>query len=218
MYSYGKWLNNTLNGMRNINRWEGKQKIGRYTDSEHTFDVLMICDALVRVEREIFGSEVSELTVYKKALLHDVSEVVLGDIKSGVKRKSNAMREALEDIEHTLYEEELEPLIPESWREEYKDCMLNPKDGKTTIEGRIIAAADSIDALFEAIQEVHLGNRTFEAKLEEVANSILDIDLASGRHFIYICLKDFGLPLKMYGARVSEFLKTYNIQDDIDNI
>lgn len=30
---FGKWLNTVLNGLKNIHRWEGKQKIGIYDDS-----------------------------------------------------------------------------------------------------------------------------------------------------------------------------------------
>ena len=30
---YGKWLSSTINGMRNIRRWEGKQKILIVNDS-----------------------------------------------------------------------------------------------------------------------------------------------------------------------------------------
>lgn len=30
---YGQWLNKVLNGLRNIHRWEGRQKIGHYDDS-----------------------------------------------------------------------------------------------------------------------------------------------------------------------------------------
>lgn len=30
---YGKWLNSTINGMRNIRRWEGRQKIIMVNDS-----------------------------------------------------------------------------------------------------------------------------------------------------------------------------------------
>lgn len=47
-------------------------------------------------------------------------------------------------------------MIPESWRDDYKSYILDPKQGKKTIEGKIIAVADNIDALNEVIQEVYL--------------------------------------------------------------
>lgn len=30
---YGQWLNKVINGLRNIHRWEGKQKIIKVNDS-----------------------------------------------------------------------------------------------------------------------------------------------------------------------------------------
>lgn len=133
------------------------------------------------MEKEIYNHEVNALEVLQRALMHDTSEILIGDIKSGVKKKTVAMKNALEEIEHQLYEEELEPMIPESWRKDYKSYILDPKQGKKTIEGKIIA------------------------------NDILNIDLDSGKHFIKYCLEDFELPIEMYGERVVNFIDTYEI-------
>ena len=197
--------------MRNIRRWEGKQKILMVNDSEHSFNVALISEALCRIEIEVYGQEIQVLEVIKRALMHDISEILVGDIKSGVKKKTAAMKNALEEIEHQLYEEELEPMIPESWRRDYKSYILDPKQGKKTIEGKIIAVADNIDALNEVIQEVKLGNNTFKPYLEIIANDILNIDLDAGKHFIKYCLADFELPIEMYGEKVVEFVSTYEI-------
>lgn len=59
--------------------------------------------------------------------------------------------------------------------------------------------------------EVKLGNNTFKPYLEIIANDILNIDLDAGKHFIKYCLADFELPIEMYGERVTEFIKTYDI-------
>lgn len=208
---FGKWLNTVLNGLKNIHRWEGKQKIGIYDDSSHSFNVALISEGLARIEKEKFNNEVDELLVLRKALFHDVNEVCTGDIISTVKKKTPAMKKALEEVEYKLYKESMEPIIPEEWRNDYENYLLNPKDGYNTIEGRIIGVADNIDALNEAIQEVKLGNKTFIPKLEEIANSILDIDLDSGKHFIKYSLQEFELPMDMYGERVLDFLNTYDI-------
>ena len=56
-----------------------------------------------------------------------------------------------------------------------------------------------------------MGNNTFKPYLEIIANDILNIDLDAGKHFIKYCLKDFELPIEMYGERVTEFIKTYDI-------
>lgn len=198
---FGQWLDKILNGCSNIYRWEGRQRLIKKNDSEHSFGVALIAEGLTRLEKEKFNNEVDELKVLRAALLHDCSEVCLGDIISTVKKKTPAMSKALEEVEYKLYKEKLEPLIPESWRPDYERFVLNPKEGKLTIEGKIVAVADNIDALNECIQEVKLGNVTFKPYLEDITNDILDIDLESGRYFIKNCLEDFGLPITMYGER-----------------
>ena len=209
---YGQWLNKVLNGLRNIHRWEGRQKIGHYDDSSHSFNVAIIAEGLCRLEKEKFGQELCELTVLRKALFHDVNEVCTGDIISSVKKETPAMKKALEEVEYKLYQANMEPIIPKSWRDDYEGYILNPKDNKKTIEGKIVALADNIDALNECIQEVHVfGNNSFKPYLEVIANDILDIDLQSAKYFIKYSLQDFGLPIEMYGSRVAEFVKTYDI-------
>lgn len=74
---YGKWLNSTINGMRNIRRWEGKQKILMVNDSEHSYNVTIVSEALCRVEMEVFKNEVDVLEVLRRALFHDTLDNVM---------------------------------------------------------------------------------------------------------------------------------------------
>lgn len=205
---FGQWLDTILNGSSNIYRWEGRQRLIKKNDSEHSFGVAVIADGLTRLEMYKFNNQVNALEVLRAALLHDGTEVCMGDIISTVKKQTPTMKKAIEEVEYILYKEKLEPIIPEEWRTDYKKYLLNPKENKETIEGRIVAVADNIDALNECIQEIKLGNSTFKPYLESIANAILDIDLDSGRYFIKNCLQDFGLPLNEYGPRVVEFIKT----------
>lgn len=204
---FGLWLDKVLNGCSNIYRWEGRQKLIRKNDSEHSFGVALIADGLARWEIDKFGNDVKVDLVLRKCIFHDVVECVSGDILSSVKKQTPAMKKALEEVEYILYKQNLEPLIPEAWRKDYEGYLLNPKDNKETIEGRIVAVADSIDALNECIQEVRLGNNTFKPYLEDIANAILDIDLESGHYFLKNSLVDFGLPLDFYGSRVKAFIE-----------
>lgn len=205
---FGHWLNRILNGAPNINRWQGRVTLCNNTDSSHMWAVAVIADGLARWEMEKFNNKVDVELLLKKCIFHDCLEVETGDILSGVKRKTKAMSDAIENVEEILYKERLEKYIPASWQEEYKGYLLDPKDGKKTIEGKILAAADSISALNECIQEVKLGNKTFKPYLSEVAKDILDIDLDSAKHFIKYSLQDFGLPIEYYGDDIVNFIKS----------
>lgn len=207
---FGHWLDKILKGAANIQRWQGRVTICKNNDSGHMWAVSVIADGLARWEMEKFNNTVNVELLLKKCIFHDCLEVETGDILSGVKRKTKAMSDAIENVEEILYEERIKDIIPPTWREEYKGYLLDPKDGKKTIEGKIVALADNISALYECIQEVKLGNKSFEPYLSEIARDILSIDLESGKYFIKHALCDFGLPIEAYGEEVVEFVNSYD--------
>lgn len=210
---FGHWLNKVINGASCINRWQGRRKLIQRNDAEHMWSVSIIAEGLARIEKEKFGNDVDIALLLKKAIFHDCLEVETGDIASGVKRKTKEMKEAIDGVEMAYYKEDLEKLIPAKWREDYSNLLLNPKDNLQTIEGKIIAVADNIDALIECIQEVKLGNITFKPYLREIAKSILDIDLESGKYFLKYSLIDFDLPLNEYGEEIKRFVRTYEFEN-----
>lgn len=207
---FGHWLDKVINGAANIQRWQGRVTICKNNDSSHMWAVSVIADGLARWEMEKFNNKVNVELLLKKCIFHDCLEVETGDILSGVKRKTKEMSEAIENVEEILYKERLESIIPPTWREEYKGYLLDPKDGKRTIEGKILAVADNISALHECVQEVKLGNKLFKSYLSEVARDILNIDLESGRYFMKYALMDFGLPIEEYGQEVVDFVNSYD--------
>ena len=167
---FGSWLNKVINGVTKINRWQGKTMLVKSNDAEHMWSVAIICEGLARIQEEKFGDKVDVALLLRKAIFHDCIEVETGDIPSDVKKKTNAMKKALEEVERICFEEELKKLIPKNWRTDYKKYILNPKDnskgtGYETLEGKILAAADTIDAINEVVREVKLGNKSFEQNL-----------------------------------------------------
>lgn len=211
---FGHWINKVINGASNIYRWQGKEKIKQRNDAEHMWSVAIIAEGLARIEKDNFNNDVNVEEVLKKAIFHDCLETETGDISSGVKRKTESMKKALEEVEKIYYEENLCKLIPKKWRDDYSGYLLNPKDNLKTIEGKIIAVADSIDALNECIKEVKLGNNSFKPYLETITKDILSINLDSGKYFIKYCLIDFDLPISEYGQEVRRFINVY----EFDNI
>lgn len=211
---FGHWLDTVLNGAPEIKRWQGMRMLARKNDAEHMFGVAIIGEGLSRIQMEVFGTPVDKNKVVNHCLFHDIPEVALRvDLPSGLKRASKNMEIAIADAEEVYYNSELKPLIYKSWRDEYKHYMLNPKEDKQTIEGKIVAVADSVDALNECIQEVKLGNSTFKPYLEIIANSILDIDIECAKYFIKYELLDFGLPAIAYGKTVEKFIKKYEFEN-----
>jgi len=90
------------------------------------------------------------------ALTHDASEVITGDLPGGfLKTKHLAFKNLLEEIEREA-EDEIYRDLPEPIRAYMKAATCRKGDG--TLEGEIIAYADTLDAYNHASQETYLGN------------------------------------------------------------
>jgi len=141
----------------------------------------------------------------ERAINHDLIELATGDIIATTKKKTKEMKAALLEIEEIAFEEEIKEDIPKSWRPRFKAFMLNPKADDP--EGLILSAADIIDTVLEAIEEVKLGNEPFRKILKEVTVLLITINLDSVRYFLRYALEDFGLDIRSYyGDIVAEYI------------
>ena len=74
---FGHWLDTILNGSSNVYRWEGRQRLIRKNDSEHSYGVAVIAEGLTRLEIEKFNNVVDPLLVLRKCLFHDGMDNVM---------------------------------------------------------------------------------------------------------------------------------------------
>lgn len=195
----------------NINRWATEFRIKQTNDAEHMWFVSVISLGLARWERDKFHNDVNFETLAYATILHDSAELLTGDILSGVKRYTKEMHNEVKKTEEGIYTDKLEKLIPKSWREDYRKYILSAKS--LGIEGKILSAADNIDALFECIEEIQLGNSKFKVKLVEVAETMTTINLSSLKYFMKYSLQDLGLPLEDYGQKVNEYINNIEFED-----
>ncbi|MBE6517374.1 MAG: HD domain-containing protein [Thermoplasmata archaeon] len=92
---------------------------------------------------------------YYAALFHDLPEVLTKDVITPVKMNVGGLSELLESYEEEMVESKLMPMIPESWREEFRFILYDPFSDKKDerfgeLMGRDIKAADLIAAYMEA--------------------------------------------------------------------
>lgn len=92
---------------------------------------------------------------YYAALFHDLPEVLTKDVITPVKMNVGGLSELLESYEEEMVESKLMPMIPESWRDEFRFILYDPfgdkKDSRFgELMGRDIKAADLIAAYMEA--------------------------------------------------------------------
>lgn len=181
MENLGKLIT-TARKLYNIGRWANEFLHQRSSVAEHSFSVAQIAQLLGIIEEEN-GKQINWKRLYRKALNHDIPEAVMGDVISTTKNSNAEVKKALGLVEETLVRENLLNDIAEPYKSIYQEIIFDGKDD--SIEGRILTAADNLDALIECIQEIKLSNfDPFLEKYTYILDKIKHIDLYSARYFV----------------------------------
>ncbi len=190
-----------------IQRYQNKYCFKKRSVAEHMWSVAKIAEGLAIWESKKFKNDVDMAKVLEKAINHDIIEQSTGDILGPTKKRTMAMKEAIEEIEELAFSEEIEQELPKSWRNQFRSYILDPKT--KDIEGQIIRAADIIDTMIESIEEIKLGNQVFKRVLIESSIALIRVDLDSVRYFIKYALLDFNMDIEEYfGKELYEYRET----------
>ncbi|MGU8835778.1 YfbR-like 5'-deoxynucleotidase [Clostridium perfringens] len=200
--------------LMDLMRYQNKYMFKRTSVVEHMWSVAKISQGLSIWMKDKFNVDVNLEKVLCTALAHDFSEFITGDILSTTKRMTNRMKEAVDEMEKVAFKHQIEALIPKEVRCDFEQYILYPKDDG--VEGKIIAAADIIDTIYECAGEVKLGNNEiFGEILKKVTKSLLSVRLEAVDYFLIHSLKDVGLDdiEKYYGEEVYNYIQTINEDD-----
>ncbi|QEN09922.1 HD domain-containing protein [Oceanispirochaeta crateris] len=197
-----------------IKRYQNKYCFKKRSVAEHMWSVSKIAEGLAIWESKKFKNKVDMAKVLQKAINHDMIEQTTGDILGPTKKKTPAMKEAVEEIEELAFNEVIEKELPKSWRNQFRSYILNPKTDD--IEGQIIRAADIIDTIIESIEEIKLGNDIFKAVLLDSSKSLIQVDLVSVRYFIKYAITDFEVDIEEYfGKELHDFRESLNFDPKV---
>lgn len=187
-----------------IKRYQNKYCFKKRSVAEHMWSVAKIAEGLAIWESKKFKHDVDMAKVLQKAINHDIIEQSTGDILGPTKKRTPAMRDAIEEIEELAFKEEIEQELPKSWRNQFRSYILDPKT--KDIEGQIIRAADIIDTIIESIEEIKLGNNIFKNVLIESSNSLIKVNIDSVRYFIKYAILDFDMDIEeFFGKKMSDY-------------
>lgn len=149
-------------------RFSNVPRLAAQSVSEHSYSVAFLA-MLVGDYLADKGGKVDRLRLLKMALIHDVEEVISGDI--------------LKTLKHGKFKEELGKLNEQNMyyltrllggkKEEYLDFWREVKDG-VTLEAKLISFVDMVDRIVYCLKESHLGNNYFRELLEFEAKKLMD--------------------------------------------
>ena len=141
-------------GLGEIIRYNNRAKIKHENVAEHSFyvstTVLKICEIY-----EI--DDITKLEALEFAAVHDIPELLIGDIPHDTKVNNPELAVAIEEAELTA----LKQSIPE-YTDLYKKFLAGEKN--QTVSYLIIKLADTASVLQYSNQEIDLGNTTQDMK------------------------------------------------------
>jgi 5'-deoxynucleotidase len=180
-----------LSRMRFIRRWGLMHSTHAENIQEHSLRVAMIAHALALIRNRLFGGALNPERVAVRAMYHDASEVLTGDLPRPVKYFDPEIESSYRRIEG-LARGRLLGMVPAPLRSDYGTLL--GADGGDGDEA-IIKAADKLCAYLKCLEEITAGNREFAEAEKTLRRTIEAIDLPEVRYFTETFVPSFRLTL-----------------------
>lgn len=135
-----------------IKRWNGSFNLVPDNDATHSFRAASLALFNGLLERERFGVRGFDLfRLVGKAVLHDLPEIVSGDVVSSFKHTSPGISQAFERYERETAASIIGKL-PAFFHDDLMDLLVDSKS--SDYEGEMVDIADKLDALIKANLEM----------------------------------------------------------------
>ncbi len=179
-----------LSRMKNIYRWGLMRNTKSENLSEHSLEVAFIAHALGIISNKKFGGNIDANGLAVKAMFHDTSEIITGDMPTPIKYYNPEIKNVYKQIE-TIAEDKLISYAPDYMKDELSE-IYKSIDKK---EKKLIKAADKISAYIKCLEELKMGNREFAVAENSTKKAILDMNCPEAETFMNDFIESFNLSL-----------------------
>jgi 5'-deoxynucleotidase len=169
-----------LSRLRFIKRWGLMRNAVEEDVAQHSWEVAVLAHALAVIRQDVFGGKVDPNAVATRALFHDATEAITGDLPTPVKY-SPAMRQASAHLEDEV-SREMRALLPEALQDTL-GALLDHREWPQD-EAQLVKAADRLAAWLKCKAELRYGNREFEQAAQQVEAKVLEHMLPEVRYFL----------------------------------
>ncbi len=172
-----------LNRMKYIKRWGLMYCSVDENIMEHSQHVAVVAHALATISNTYFGGSLNADHIAVKALFHETSEVLTGDLPTPIKYFNPEIKNAYKGLEK-ISNDKLLGYLPTEVAPIYDEIV----NDESSIEHKFVKYADKICAYVKCVEEVKMGNREFvkaekSLKAELEALSVPEVDYFM-THFI----------------------------------
>jgi len=180
-----------LGRMKLIDRWALMRCTQRENVQEHSLQVAMFAHAIALIKNKHFGGKLSPDNIAVKAIFHDATEVLTGDLPTPVKYFNNEIREAYSAIEDHAVAQLLK-LLPDDLQGDYANIFA----GGSEDEAKILKAADVISAYVKCVEEEAANNHEFSRARKTIELKLKDLcALPEVEYFVRHFVPSFSLTL-----------------------
>jgi 5'-deoxynucleotidase YfbR-like HD superfamily hydrolase len=145
-----------------IIRYNNTPKVNGESVAEHSYFVAMMTMLIADYLVAEHNMKIDTLKLMKMSLLHDVEEIISGDIIKVL--KTAGFKTELEKMNERSMQY-LTGILESRQGQDYYDLWHETKS-KASIESQLVDFADWLAVLVYSIREAHLGNKYFEEILE----------------------------------------------------
>ena len=174
--------------MKLIDRWSLMRCTQAENVQEHSLQVAVIAHALCLIQQKYFKGTLAPADVALRAIFHDATEVLTGDLPTPVKYFNPEIRQAYNAIEdHAV--EQLMKLLPPEFKDDYRKLLTT---GETPAEKEmkaLIKAADTLAAYIKCQEEEAAGNHEFSRARKSIEAKLIAIE---GRPEVAYFMKHFA--------------------------
>ena len=179
-----------LDRMKYIKRWSLMHSTTNENIMEHSQQVAVIAHALATISNVYFGGNLDANSIAVKALFHETSEVMTGDLPTPIKYFNPEIRDAYKSLEK-LANERLLSLLPSQLSAEYAKIVMDD----VSEEHKFVKYADKICAYIKCVDEVKRGNAEFAKAKETIFKEINAFRSKEVDYFMGNFLPAFSLTL-----------------------
>ena len=191
-----------LSRMKYIDRWALMRNAREENLSEHCLEVAILSHALAMIGNIRFRKNLSPEKLALRALYHDASEILTGDMPTPVKYGKESLRAAYKEVEREA-EERLLLALPKDMQEAYKEMFFPNEAEATAYENKLLKAADKLSALIKCREEIRAGNQEFSTALQSTEKTVAK--LAEELPELKVFMEEF---LPAYGKTLDELTES----------
>jgi 5'-deoxynucleotidase len=177
--------------MRHIYRWSLMRNVDRENIMEHSLQVAMIAHGLAVINNKVYNGSANPEKTALFAIYHDSNETITGDLPTPIKYFNPEIQTSYKGLEE-LSKDKLLSLLPDFLQDYYKGILFYDE---TSLEGRLVKAADRICAYIKCVEESKAGNGEFQKAQKSIQKKIKSLKLPEVEYFMKHFMNNFSLTL-----------------------